>query len=230
MSDLEYKIHPLVPLAKASLLLRVPECDLLLMLTEGLIKGEERVLELLPFGGASGKKKKESQGPAEKSWFIWASEFDRLLNERLSTLEQRISTKGLEHIFEAKVSPEGELELPEMYSQAIVQEGPVPFETVHLGAGEGALTVAIIEEENVAAYFEDKVFTEAVGNALGKELMARFHAEVQKNEQLSLRLELLEKEVAGLKTELCLTMVPRLSLWQRVKAYLRYWVTASPQS
>jgi hypothetical protein len=222
VSDLEYKIHPLVPLAKASLLLRVPESDLLLMLTEGLIKGEERVLELLPAGSASGKKKKEPSESTEKSWFIWASEFDRLLNERLSTLEQRISINGLEHIFETREMPESQELIPPAAPEAI--------DSVSLGAGESTFTVAIIEEENVAAYFEDKVFTEAVGNALGKELMARFHTEVQKNEQLSLRLELLEKEVAGLKTELYLTIDPQPSIWQRLKSYFRYWFVASPRS
>lgn len=84
-------MHPLVPLAKAARILRTDPILLQERLVSGQIKGEKR---------------SDSDPSAKKnSWFIYASEFDRLLNDRLASLEYRaatarVSTEGLDNLFE----------------------------------------------------------------------------------------------------------------------------------
>jgi len=81
-------VHPLVPLARAASILRTDPILLKERLVSGQIKGEQR-----PDSDPSSQK---------NSWFIYASEFNRLLNDQLARYENRISTEGLDQFFEAK--------------------------------------------------------------------------------------------------------------------------------
>jgi hypothetical protein len=83
-------IHPLVPLARAASILRTDPILLKERLASGQIKGEQR-----SDSDPSGQK---------NSWFIYASEFNRLLNDQLARYENRISTEGLDQFFEAKTA------------------------------------------------------------------------------------------------------------------------------
>ena len=81
-------VHPLVPLARAASILRTDPILLKERLASGQIKGEQR-----SDSDPSGQK---------NSWFIYSSEFNRLLNDQLARYENRISTEGLDQFFEAK--------------------------------------------------------------------------------------------------------------------------------
>ena len=83
-------VHPLVPLARAASILRTDAILLKERLASGQIKGEQR-----PDSDPSSPK---------HSWFIYASEFNRLLNDQLARYENRISTEGLDQFFEAKTA------------------------------------------------------------------------------------------------------------------------------
>lgn len=83
-------VHPLVPLARAASILRTDPILLKERLVSGQIKGEQR-----PDSDPSSQK---------NSWFIYASEFNRLLNDQLARYENRISTEGLDQFFEAKTT------------------------------------------------------------------------------------------------------------------------------
>lgn len=90
-------IHPLVPVAKAAKVLRIAPELLIEKLNEGEILGENRPLDLRKHDKKGHKKgEQESQN---NSWFIYASEFNRLLDERLAQYEKRISTDGLDQFF-----------------------------------------------------------------------------------------------------------------------------------
>ena len=77
------QIHPMVPLAKASAILKISRDELIRRLTAGELLGEKRRI---------GDSKKDS-------WFIYADEFDRLLAQALAKYEERISTRGMDHLF-----------------------------------------------------------------------------------------------------------------------------------
>lgn len=97
-------IHPLVPVAKAAKVLRIEQELLIQKLTAGEILGESRAVE-----NRKGDKKhhKRVDETEPNSWFIYASEFNRLLDERLAQYERRISTDGLDQFF---TSPEFRLD------------------------------------------------------------------------------------------------------------------------
>lgn len=81
-------VHPLVPLARAASILRTDPILLKERLASGQIKGEQR---------------SDSDPNSRKdTWFIYASEFNRLLNDQLARYENRISTEGMDKLFEAK--------------------------------------------------------------------------------------------------------------------------------
>lgn len=81
-------VHPLVPLARAATILRIDPILLKERLASGQIKGEQR--------------SDSDPGSRKNSWFIYASEFNRLLNDQLTRYENRISTEGMDKLFEAK--------------------------------------------------------------------------------------------------------------------------------
>ncbi len=83
-------VHPMVPLERAVKLLKVGHSELEQKLVSAEIIGEQR-----SNGNAHGQK---------NSWFIYASEFDKLLNDQLADYEKRISTTGLEQLFEKELS------------------------------------------------------------------------------------------------------------------------------
>lgn len=83
-------VHPMVPLDKAVKLLKVGHSELEQKLVSAEIIGEKR-----SDGNAHGQK---------NSWFIYASEFDKLLNDQLADYEKRITTSGLEQLFEKELS------------------------------------------------------------------------------------------------------------------------------
>lgn len=84
-------VHPLVPLARAATILRTDPILLKERLVSGQIKGEQR--------------SDSDPGSRKNSWFIYASEFNRLLNDQLTRYENRIITEGLDQLFEAKTAP-----------------------------------------------------------------------------------------------------------------------------
>lgn len=81
-------VHPLVPLARAATILRIDPILLKERLASGQIKGEQR--------------SDSDPGSRKNSWFIYASEFNRLLNDQLTRYENRISTEGMDKLFEGK--------------------------------------------------------------------------------------------------------------------------------
>jgi hypothetical protein len=85
-------VHPLVPLARAASILRTDPILLKERLASGQIKGEQR-----PDSDPTSQK---------NSWFIYASEFNRLLNDQLARYENRISTEGMDKLFEGKTATE----------------------------------------------------------------------------------------------------------------------------
>jgi hypothetical protein len=97
-------IHPLVPVAKAAKVLRIEQELLVQKLTAGEILGESRAVENRKGDRKHHKKVDEIES---NSWFIYASEFNRLLDERLAQYERRISTDGLDQFF---TSPEFRLD------------------------------------------------------------------------------------------------------------------------
>lgn len=85
-------VHPLVPLARAASILRTDAILLKERLASGQIKGEQRP--------------DSDPGSQKDSWFIYASEFNRLLNDQLARYENRISTEGMDKLFEARTATE----------------------------------------------------------------------------------------------------------------------------
>ncbi|MBU6453923.1 MAG: hypothetical protein KGS72_19245 [Cyanobacteria bacterium REEB67] len=83
MQEPAIQIHPMVPLAKASAILKISRDELIRRLTAGELLGEKRRI---------GESKKDN-------WFIYADEFDRLLAQALAKYEERISTRGMDHLF-----------------------------------------------------------------------------------------------------------------------------------
>ncbi len=100
-------VHPLVPLARAASILRTDPILLKERLVSGQIKGEQR---------------SDSDPNSRKdSWFIYASEFNRLLNDQLARYENRISTEGMDRLFEGKTATEKSI-VPKRSDQQPSQE------------------------------------------------------------------------------------------------------------
>jgi hypothetical protein len=83
MIELAIQIHPMVPLAKASAILKINRDELIARLSSGELLGEKRRI---------GESKKDS-------WFIYADQFDRLISQAMEQYEERVSTKGLDQFF-----------------------------------------------------------------------------------------------------------------------------------
>ncbi len=109
-------VHPLVPLARAASILRTDPIILKERLASGQIKGERR---------------SDSDPNGQKnSWYIYASEFNRLLNDQLTRYENRISTEGLDQLFESKAaahkSQPSEPRVAENFSKSAPQSNSQP--------------------------------------------------------------------------------------------------------
>ncbi|MFA6213216.1 MAG: hypothetical protein WCT03_16120 [Candidatus Obscuribacterales bacterium] len=116
-------VHPLVPLARAATILRIDPILLKERLASGQIKGEQR--------------SDSDPGSRKNSWFIYASEFNRLLNDQLTRYENRISTEGMDKLFEAKAEqskksepskqPESNKTFEPTLEQEVVADADVQF-------------------------------------------------------------------------------------------------------
>lgn len=97
-------IHPLVPLAKASAVLRIEPGLLAEQLLAGTIQGEQR-----SENGPQGKFTATEAKIETTNWFIYASEFEKLVNDQVTNYENRISTDGLEQLFQEREFTEVEI-------------------------------------------------------------------------------------------------------------------------
>ena len=105
------QIHPMVPLAKASAILKISRDELINRLSQGELLGEKRRI---------GESKKDS-------WFIYAAEFNRLLAQAVAQYEARVSTAGLEQFF---TPGSGQPEAPVAPGETASHSPPVVAETV----------------------------------------------------------------------------------------------------
>jgi hypothetical protein len=105
MNELAIQIHPMVPLAKASAVLKISRSELIHRLSTGELLGEKRRI---------GESKTDS-------WFIYADEFNRLLTQAVSKYEERVSTRGLEKLF----SPEATSRPPEATPPPLAPRPPL---------------------------------------------------------------------------------------------------------
>lgn len=146
-------IHPLVPVAKAAKVLRIEQELLIQKLTAGEILGESRAVENRKGDKRHHKKVDETE---TNSWFIYASEFNRLLDERLAQYERRISTDGLDQFFTSpefrldtkfRPAPAEPLPAPQPEPEMAVAPEPIPvFEAGELGqASTEALAESFFE-------------------------------------------------------------------------------------
>lgn len=82
------KVHPMMPVFRAASLLAESVDSLENKLAQGEIRGEKRRISELQGG--------------KYSWFIYACDFETLLEERTRSCQARLSTEGLEQLFDAQ--------------------------------------------------------------------------------------------------------------------------------
>jgi hypothetical protein len=101
MAELARKIHPLVPVAKAARLLRLDENLLISRISRGVIAGECRRIDSTSSDTTKpgSRKKRSTTTGYQEQWFIHADEFDRLLDDKLANLEERVTTSGMDDFF-----------------------------------------------------------------------------------------------------------------------------------
>jgi len=182
MIERAIQIHPMVPLAKASAVLKISRDELITRLSAGELMGEKRRI---------GESKKDS-------WFIYADEFNRLMSQAVAKYEERVSVKGLEHIFNTAQAP------------PVVPPPPLTGETVAIEP------VAISEVEEIQAEIVDALTPAGqisqnlqvehtdlqIGQVMVAQLVQHLQEERQTSENLKVRLLLLEDQVDQMRREL----------------------------
>lgn len=111
------KVHPMMPVFRAASLLAESVDSLENKLAQGEIRGEKRRIS-------------EQQG-GKYSWFIYACDFETLLEERTRSCQARLSTEGLEQLFDARSGEvlEGATEV-EIEAEVIFEDdAKITFET-----------------------------------------------------------------------------------------------------
>ncbi|MBS1990027.1 MAG: hypothetical protein JSS83_05880 [Cyanobacteria bacterium SZAS LIN-3] len=167
----------MVPLAKASAILKISRDELISRLSAGELLGEKRRI---------GESKKDS-------WFIYADEYNRLMNQAVARYEERVSVKGLDHIFQSNQNARPEPVSPEPPSQA---------ETIAIEP------VAVVHSEHDPAQVvdalspSDKMHDLQIGQAMVAQLVQHLHEERLTSENLKVRLLVLEEEVDQMRREL----------------------------
>lgn len=235
MIELAIQIHPMVPLAKASAILKISRDELIRRLSSGELLGEKRRI---------GESKKDS-------WFIYADEFNRLLTQAVAKYEERVSTRGMEHIFSpGNGLPETQPPPPAMASdlaQAATETVAIePVAVDHtktdlseivdaLGTnyamgsdydlGDCLAETATNPTDALASDFPLSTAPDTglqIGQAMVAQLMQHLQDERQCAEALKVRLSLLEEEVEQLRREV-LARPDRAahSPLSRVKNYFR---------
>lgn len=234
LNERAVQIYPMVPLAKASAVLKISRDELISRLSSGELLGEKRRI---------GESKKDS-------WFIYANEFDRLLAQAVAAYEERVSTKGLEQFFsqsETPLSPPVVAYAP----PAVVAETLAETVTIDPIAVDHSQTdqAEIVDAMGTNYTAENDYSTLAnlaldagaskkagsdynlsttegtglhIGQAMVAQLMQYLDEESRSAEALKNRLVLLEDEVELLRRELLSRPdKPSHSPFQRLKSYFR---------
>ena len=132
------------------------------------------------------------------SWFIYADEFNRLMAQAVAKYEDRVTVKGLEHIFSAKPAPP--VVPPPLSSAAQTIEAvtePVAIQPVPVGETDDN------QAEIVDALSPIKEQTGLqIGQAMVAQLVQHLQEERQTSENLKVRLMLLEEEVDQMRREM----------------------------
>lgn len=200
MIEAALKIHPMMPVNRASAVLKESVDSLEAKLSLGEIKGEKRQVSERP--------------GARYSWFIYASEFTRLLDEHVKACEKRVSTDGLEQIFDQALSaytsaePDSFTDCEVINSIALLR--PVSTEVTEHGDYQE-------DAPNSSSAFR---LTESTGVAIVTELLQHVRLERERSNNLADRLTELEQEVETLRMEI-LNATPKRGLFSRVVTYLR---------
>lgn len=244
-------IHPLVPVAKAAKVLRIAPELLIEKLNEGEILGENR-----PLDSRKPDKKGHKKGEPESqngSWFIYASEFNRLLDERLAQYEKPISTDGLDQFFtdpeyrldskfsptfpgttvdQAKTTVTG-AELPTEIAaptQTIPSAGPEADK-----AAESTIEPACAAEEDLQQEITlievydspDQNISAAAtldGATVVAELVQHLRDEIAYRHTLECRIDELASEIAYLRSEIMQRPAAEASPLKRLGNYLRLFL------
>jgi hypothetical protein len=209
MIELAIQIHPMVPLAKASAILKISRDELIARLSSGELLGEKRRI---------GESKKDS-------WFIYADEFDRLISKAMEKYEERVSTKGMEPFF-SPGSGIPDSTLPPPVAAPTPPKSPLPGQSDSIPAAETVAIepVAVDQTHTDPAEIVDALGTNyALGSdyevgdyqvsttpgtnlQLGQVMVAQLMQHLQEERQsagaLKDRLTLLEDEVDQLRREL----------------------------
>jgi hypothetical protein len=246
------QIHPMVPLAKASAVLKISRDELIRRLSSGELLGEKRRI---------GESKKDS-------WFIYAEEFDRLLAQALVKYEERISTRGMDHVFQPHKQATGQAQSKANFNAAAsdAPDAVAQFLSESVGLSQGESTevdkTITIEPVSMADYEHDPgeiVDALGVGYALGSDydsfdsvpgeqlspisheqtglqvtqtmvaqLVQHLQDEKQVSKSLSTRLGLLEDEMESLRRELLARPDKHShSPFSHLKNYFRLWLGKS---
>jgi len=242
----------MVPLAKASAVLKISREELIGRLSTGELRGEKRRI---------GESKRDS-------WFIYADQFDRLMAQAVAKYEDRVNVKGLDKLFStengipsnrtaAKTATAGQQSAPAQSAAApkVVSEtiaiAPVaanhndidPSEIVDalginyaLGSDYGqddhelcdTQTTDLSRTAPLNSFDAAKINNGSIGQAMVAQLMQHLQEEHKNGETIKARLALLEEEVEHLRQEL-LSRPDKLSHSPiyRLKSYLRLWLGTS---
>jgi len=177
------QIHPMVPLAKASAILKISRDELIARLSAGELMGEKRRI---------GESKKDS-------WFIYADEFNRLMAQAVAKYEDRVTVKGLEHIFSTKPAPPV-VPPPPLSSAAQTIEAvtePVAIQPVPVGETDDNQAEIV----DALSPVQEQTGLQ-IGQAMVAQLVQHLQEERQTSENLKVRLMLLEEEVDQMRREM----------------------------
>lgn len=163
-----------MPVFRAASLLAESVDSLENKLAQGEIRGEKRRIS-------------EQQG-GKYSWFIYACDFETLLEERTRSCQARLSTEGLEDIFEARTGDKPELDNQKEIEAEIIAEEPLLPATI-------GSTISTYDEHFECA--ANALMSIARPTGLVSERKER-----ELNQQLTRRVGELENEVQRLHEEM----------------------------
>lgn len=222
-------VHPLVPLARAASILRTDPILLKERLASGQIKGEQR-------------SDSDPNSPKD-SWFIYASEFNRLLNDQLARYENRISTEGMDKLFEAKSEqskksepskqPASNQTFESTLEQEMVADADVQFnfsvnsadEIIHIEIKEHTTQLAQ-EAESELSHEQSESALQLIG-----ELASKLEAATYRNGYLEALLEVQAEQIKLLpdlqaQAEKTLKLEAELELMRQQAVVKKTWLSS----
>ena len=216
------KIHPLMPVARAAQLLGESIDSLEYRLERGEIRGEKRQIS--------------ERHSGKDCWFIYACDFEALLDVRVKACqtrlktspvqEERLTVEGLDPIFsvEAEILPEPQ-EIPIDQNQAsftLPQEVPASMSACTVSAEPQEEPMASISEETATINLHFQTGSRNQNEAeqqqrdmlmpVATELWNQIQKGEEEKQQLRLRLNQLSQEIQALHEEMSLLKIEVLGM------------------